>query len=196
MSTVVDGPLSTYIWTDDYSGTTNHQVGSIEAIDLYATTTGAGLYLDDLQLFQLAGTIGTAYCGHAVPNSTCASSTIDATGLTQVSNNDVTLNAANLPNNAFGYFLTSRSQGFVPTPGGSMGNLCLGGSIGRYVGPGQNSGATGSFSLPIDLTQTPTPTGFVAVAVGETWNITTWHRDAVGGVATSNFTNGVSIVFN
>jgi len=190
--------FASYTWTDGYSGTTNHQVGSIEAIDLYATTTGSGLYIDDLQLYQLAGTIGSAYCGPAVPNSTGASSVIAATGLTLASNNDVTLNAASLPNNAFGYFLTSRTQGLVQNPGGSMGNLCLSGSIGRYVGPGQikNSGTTGAFSLQIDLTQTPTPTGFVSVAAGETWNFTTWHRDAVGGAATSNFTNGVSILFN
>jgi hypothetical protein len=71
------------------------------------------------------------------------------------------------------------------------------GSIGRYVGPGQvqNTGATGGFSLQLDLTQTPTPTGFVVVAAGETWHFQTWHRDAVGGVATSNFTDAVSITF-
>ncbi len=74
----------------------------------------------------------------------------------------LTLNAGSLPNNAFGFFLTSGTAGFVANPGGSMGNLCLSGAIGRYVGQGQikNSGATGAFSLGIDLTQTPTPTGF------------------------------------
>ena len=190
--------FASYTWTGGYSGTANHLAGSIEAIDLYATTTGSGLYIDDMSLTQLAATIGTEYCGPAVPNSTGASSTIDATGLTSASANDVTLNASNLPNNAFGYFLTSRTQGLVPNPGGSVGNLCLGGQIGRYVGPGQikNSGTTGAFSLQIDLTQTPSPTGFVNVAAGETWNFTAWHRDAVGGAATSNFTNGVSIAFN
>ena len=85
----------------------------------------------------------------------------------------------------------------MANPGGSDGNLCLGGSIGRYVGPGQivNSGATGSFTLPLDLTQTPTPTGLVAIAAGETWNFQAWHRDAVGGFATSNFTDGLAVQF-
>ncbi len=75
--------------------------------------------------------------------------------------------------------------------------LCLTGSIGRYVGPGQirNSGATGEFSLALNLTQHPTPSGFVSVLAGDTWNFTAWYRDAVGGVATSNFTNGRSILF-
>jgi hypothetical protein len=51
------------------------------------------------------------------------------------------------------------TQGNVPQPG-SLGVLCLGGSIGRYVGPGQiqNTGGTGAFCLLLDLTQTPTPT--------------------------------------
>ena len=71
------------------------------------------------------------------------------------------------------------------------------GAIGRYVGPGQiqNSGGNGSFTLPLDLTQMPTPTGLVAAQAGETWNFTTWYRDAVGGSATSNFTDGVEVTF-
>jgi hypothetical protein len=115
-----------------------------------------------------------------------------------VASNDVTLTAEDLPLNAFGFFLASRTQGFIQNPAGSQGNLCLGGSIGRYVGPGQiqNSGGAGSISLVLDLAQTPTPTGLVAVVAGETWNFQGWHRDAVAGNATSNFTNGLSIAFN
>jgi hypothetical protein len=112
-----------------------------------------------------------------------------------VLDDDVTLAAASLPMNSFGFFLTSRMQGFVMNPGGSQGNLCLGGSIGRYVGPGQvqSSGATGGFSLALSLAATPQPTGFVSVVAGETWNYQAWHRDSVGGAATSNFTNGVAV---
>ena len=71
-----------------------------------------------------------------------------------------------MPNNAFGYFLVSATQGLVVMPGNSQGNLCLGGSIGRYTSPGQvqNSGTTGGISLAISLTQIPTPTGFVTGA--------------------------------
>ena len=112
--------------------------------------------------------------------------------------NNLTLTSVQMPNNSFGFFLTSRTQGFVQNPGGSQGNLCLGGGIGRYVGPGQikNSGAVGRFTLTLNLTQTPTPTGLVSIAAGETWNFQTWYRDSVGGVATSNFTNGRSVPFN
>ena len=141
------------------------------------------------------GTLGTSYCGPGVPNSTGNSGEMSATGSLVVANNNVTLLASSLPNNAFGYFLTSRTQGMVPQPGGSLGVLCLGGNIGRYTGPGQiqNTGMTGEFDLLLDLTQMPTPTGFVAAAAGETWNFQAWHRDSVGGAAVSNFTDGLQL---
>jgi hypothetical protein len=144
-----------------------------------------------------SGGVGTAYCGPAVANSTGAPGTTRGTGSSVVATNNLTLTADSLPNNAFGFFLTSMTQGNVPQPGGSLGVLCLGGSIGRYVGPGQiqNTGGTGAFSLLLDLTQTPTPTGLVAVAAGETWNFQAWHRDSVGGAAVSNFTDGLSVGF-
>ena len=141
--------------------------------------------------------IGTSYCAPAIANSTGASATIAASGSTVAAANNVTLTAAQLPNNSFGFFLTSRTQGAVNQPGGSQGVLCLGGAIGRYVGPGQikNSGTTGSFALAINLANTPTPTGPVAAVAGETWRFQAWYRDAVGGSATSNFTDGVALTF-
>ena len=143
------------------------------------------------------GGLGTFYCSPAVANSTGVPGRILASGSAVASNNDVTLEAIDLPAMSFGFFLTSQTQNFVANPGGSQGNLCLGGGIGRYVGPGQilNSGATGTIALALDLTQTPTPTGLVTVQAGETWNFQAWHRDSVGGSATSNFTNAVSVVF-
>jgi hypothetical protein len=152
----------------------------------------------DLWVAACGGGLGTSYCGPAVPNSTGASGAMSATGSASVASNDLTLTASSLPNNAFGYFLTSRTQGLVLQPGGSLGVLCLGGNIGRYVGPGQiqNTGVTGAISLLLDLTQTPTPTGPVAVAAGETWSFQAWHRDSVGGLAVSNFTDGLEVTFN
>jgi hypothetical protein len=109
----------------------------------------------------------------------------------------VRLIASSMPLNAFGVFLTSRTPGSVANPGGSQGVLCFGGSIGRFVGPGQiqSSGATGSISLQIDLTSVPQPAGPVAVVPGETWHFQAWFRDTVGGSATSNFTNGLTAAF-
>jgi len=140
---------------------------------------------------------GTNYCGPAVINSTGRSATMSSTGSASASLNDLVLVASDLPQNSFGYFLTSRTQGFILTPGGSQGNLCLSGTIGRYVGPGQiqNSGTTGVISLATDLGQMPTPIGPVSVQVGEMWSFTAWYRDSVGGAAVSNFADGYEVTF-
>ena len=162
-----------------------------------ATLITAHVPLNIISLaFVGGGFVGTPYCS-AVANSTGVPGELSASGSADVALNDVRLSAERLPANAFGFFVASLTQGFVANPGGSQGNLCLGGSIGRYVGAGQilNSGAGGSFELQLDLTQTPTPTGLVAISPGETWNFQTWHRDVAGGSATSNFTNGLSIAF-
>ena len=86
----------------------------------------------------------------------------------------------------------------VGNRGGSYGVLCLGGAIGRFVGPGQVQGATasGTISLTLDLTQLPTANGLVGAGAGETWNFQAWYRDVSGGVVGSNFTDGVSVVFD
>jgi hypothetical protein len=141
--------------------------------------------------------VATRYCTPANSNSTGQAAVIGATGNNAVLANAVQLSVSQLPQNSFGFFLTSRTQGFIANAGGSQGNLCLSGSIGRFVGPGQimNSGPMGSFSLPVDLNGVPTPTGPVAVTPGDTWNYQAWFRDAVGGVATSNFTDALGVTF-
>lgn len=148
--------------------------------------------------YSMGGGLGTNYCGPAVVNSSGNSGTMGATGTGTVANNNLVLQASGLSLNAFGFFLTSRTAGLVMNPGGSQGHLCLGNPIGRYVGAGQiqNSGATGMISLAVNLTQTPQPTGLVSVVPGETWRFQAWFRDAIGGTATSNFTDGYAIVFN
>lgn len=159
---------------------------------------GEVVIFDDIVIAKAfaPGACGTNYCAANV-NSTGSTGVISAFGSPIASANDITLEASSLPTSSFGFFLTSTSQGAVTNPGGSAGVLCLSGAIGRYVGPGQilNSGSSGSFSLQIDLTQTPTPVGPVSVLAGETWNFSAWHRDAVGGTTTSNFTDGLEIQF-
>jgi hypothetical protein len=195
-------------WFDEVSGNTYGVTdgGGGGRLLMLDTATGAAtdLATTGLNLIGLGGRpgggpapIGTRYCSPGVPNSTGASTTITATGSVVAANNDVTLTCSDMPNNAFAFFLTSATQGLIMNPGGSQGNLCLSGSIGRYVGPGQiqNSGASGSIQYALNLTQHPTPAGFVQVTAGQTWNFTCWHRDVVGGVPTSNFADAVSITF-
>ena len=142
------------------------------------------------------GGIGTNYCTPEV-NSTGVPSIISATGSEIVSNNNVQLGAAQLPAFAFAFFITSQVSGFVMNPGGSSGNLCVSGSIGRYIGPGQaqQAGTAGTVSLGIDLTQVPQPLGFVSAAPGETWYFQAWYRDSGPDGATSNFTDGLELMF-
>ena len=139
-----------------------------------------------------SGTIGTTYCDPANVNSSGMAGVLTATGSETVADNDVLLTATQLPVNQFGFFLNSKSQGAVMPPG-SSGILCLSGAIGRYNAFIQSSGATGEFELQLDLTDTPTPGGHVAIQAGETWYFQSWYRD-VG--PTNNFTDGVCITFN
>ncbi|MEM9380168.1 MAG: right-handed parallel beta-helix repeat-containing protein [Planctomycetota bacterium] len=157
--------------------------------------TGAGgAPIVDIGAYERTDFIGQVDCV-AANNSIGARGRIDASGSLDVASNDVTLIASDLPQSAFGFFLASRTRGFVANPGGSAGNLCLSGAIGRYVGPGQvqNTGATGSFELVIDLASIPQPNGAVAALPGESWSFQAWHRDSVIGIPTSNFTDGVRL---
>ena len=161
-----------------------------------------GIPLDDnngtdsgsARVFSGTDIIGTNYCGPANLNSTGQSAAIIATGSVLVQKNMLTLTARQLTQQKFGYFLDSETQGFVPFAGGSQGNLCLGGQIGRFAKQIQSSGASGEFSIQVDLTQLPTPSGPHVVLAGETWNFQAWYRDKNPG-NTSNFTDGVSILF-
>lgn len=153
-------------------------------------------HVSAFQVREVPPPVGTNYCV-AAPNSTGVTALISATGSAAVVANDLTLVASRLPLNAFSYFITSRTQAYVAMAGGSQGNLCLGGSIGRGVGGViVNSGFSGRVSVVANLTSMPTPMGPVAVHVGETWNFQCWSRDSVGGVATSNYTNGLTVTFN
>ncbi len=180
------------------SATIGYQAGGIQNdVQWSFNVPGAVANGTVLSLLPIGGGgIGSNYCT-ANANSTGQTGRIAGSGSASVAANNLTLRAERLPQNAFGFFLTSTTQGFVANPGGSAGNLCVTGSIGRYVGPGQikNSGASGSFSLLLNLPQTPSPGGFVTVLAGQTRNFQAWHRDVVGGAATSNFTDGLAVTF-
>ncbi|MEM8709335.1 MAG: M12 family metallo-peptidase [Planctomycetota bacterium] len=141
-------------------------------------------------------TVGEPYCGPAATNSVGLSGRIVATGSSAVSANDVTLNALNLPPGSLGYFLVSANSGLVQNPGGSTGVLCLLPPFGRYVAFAAAVAPDGTMTLPIDLGALPQPTGTVSVQPGETWYFQLWHRDSFLGVATSNFTDGVGVLFD
>ena len=109
------------------------------------------------------------------------------------------LHALDMHQNAFGYFLVAPQVGLTGgvTPPGSVGVLCLAGSIGRFANAVLNTGASGTFSLQLDPTAIPQPTGTVAAVAGQLWFFQAWHRDVRpgGGPPTSNFTNAAGVPF-
>ena len=143
-------------------------------------------------LVNMAGCLGEFYCATTV-NSTGSEGIAELVGSTLVEANTLSFDVSSLPTNAFGYLLVSTDPGFTMFPGGSVGNLCLSGAIGRYVSALFNTGATGTASTTIDLTALPSPTGPFAASAGDELYFQAWHRDSVAGQATSNFSQAVRV---
>lgn len=150
----------------------------------------------DIGAYELQLAARVAGCP-AAPNSTGTVALLAASGSFTAADNSLRLIATALPENAPGFFLASRASGFTPNPGGSDGNLCLSGAIGRFVGPGQvgDSGAEGRIELDVDLLQVPQPTGFVSAQAGDTWAFQCWYRDANSGATASNLSIGAMVTF-
>lgn len=146
-----------------------------------------------VRVFSVCDRQGTTYCSPAVANSTGLPAEIRACGSDAVAENRLSLSARQLPLHQFGYFLASETQDFVQGPGGSQGDLCLGGTIGRFTQQVRDSKLTGVFGIEVDLTNMPPPAQ-QAVLPGETWNFQAWYRDTNPG-STSNFTDAVSVLF-
>ncbi|QDV04830.1 hypothetical protein Poly30_03240 [Planctomycetes bacterium Poly30] len=125
-----------------------------------------------------------------VPNSLGVPSSLRAIGLDKASFNDLELR---LINHVGGLTipLVSSMSGFVANPGGSVGNLCLGGSIGRGLAftPDLNT------TIRIYPQALPQPGGFVAAQAGQTWYFQAWHRDFQAGAVVSNFSSALAVTF-
>lgn len=140
--------------------------------------------------------VGTVYGGcMASPNSTGVVGGTRGLGTGIASANDLVIESFDLPSQQFTLLLASGRPGFTPGAGGSAGNLCLGGPIGRFNGAVAPADAGGVVATPVNLAAIPQGSAAVGVASGETWYFQRWHRDLVGGVATSNFTTALEITF-
>jgi len=148
-----------------------------------------------VNVFDLDLSVEGTYC-QAVVNSTGLPASIGGSRNGAAPGRALDLTVVDVPSFSLGYFLTSQTQDFATIPVGSIGNRCIGGAIGRFVGPGQilNSGTIGQFDLTIDFDLLPTPTGMVSALAGETWHFQAWFRDTSGGQATSNLSNGLSVL--
>ena len=154
----------------------------------------SGIVYDNLVFGE--SVLGTNYCS-TTANSSGSEASMSASGSDLVADNDFTLIASDMPAGEFGLFIVSADQGFFPgLNGNSNGNLCVQGSIGRFLGTGQllMVDGAGSFSLPVDLTAIPQGLGSVPTTPGQTWNFQAWFRDSVG--VGSNLTDGLEVTFN
>ena len=133
-------------FANDFNG-----FASLSVADVFSSVSTANNFTlyDNFRVEVPTNTIGANYCT-AAANSTGAVGVVSAVGSEFVSDNLVTLSASDLPANSFGFFLTGQNQGFTGNPGGSQGNLCLSGSIGRYEGLARSrtQGARGPSTSP------------------------------------------------
>jgi len=140
---------------------------------------------------NLASGIFSNYCT-TNPNTTGAAANLSGQGSNVIAANDMVLVCSAMPANQTTLFLTSSVRGFTPNAGASAGNLCLGGSIGRFQQQITMSSAAGTASMPVNLGALPQGSALVSAVAGQTWNFQCWFRDTIGGVPTSNFSNGLS----
>ncbi|MEM6674642.1 MAG: hypothetical protein AAF726_17480 [Planctomycetota bacterium] len=129
------------------------------------------------------------------PNSTGQRGRLVATGSSFIAADDLELVATQLPPDSFGYLCLSLTPGFIANPGGSVGNLCLGGQIGRYVDQVQSSGVTGAIVTVIDVNSLPQPQGPVGAKAGDIWGFQMWHRDSGPNGPVSNWTDPWAVRF-
>jgi hypothetical protein len=149
-------------------------------------------------VLTIGAEIGERYCSPAVPNSTGNSAFITVVGCTDVDSNSFALIASCLPNYKFGCFLVSDGQAFIPHAGWSLGNLCLGETIGSFTSNVRHTGVIGEIGMEVNLDSLPFPLRG-GVLPGQTWNYQAWFRDVIwpeiNPLATTNFTDAVSVTF-
>lgn len=123
---------------------------------------------------------------------------LEALGSADIERNDLLLQASGLPSSTFGLFMASLTSRSPVMPAASIGNLCLGGDVGRITDGGQafSTQGAGFFDHPLDLSAIAQPNGAAAAAGLDTWAFQAWFRDSTGGAPVSNFTNAIEVSFN
>ncbi|MEL6713372.1 MAG: VCBS repeat-containing protein, partial [Planctomycetota bacterium] len=140
---------------------------------------------------------GTVACEPTVENSTGRISRLDVYGAPVAAGAPLRLLASSLPRNVFGFFIgapTSAPPVVIP---GSVGSLCLGPNLGRYIGPGEIgvAGEAGAFELEVAPDDLRSGGSAVTATAGLSWTFQAWHRDVVGGASTSNLTSAVTVTY-
>lgn len=141
---------------------------------------------------------GTPYCGPVQMNSSGQSAILRATGSPAIADAALQLRLERLPPEAFAIALSSTTARATPAQlPGSLGLLCIDGSIGRYTLPGQvmRADGAGTASVTLDPAQLRDGNGAYSAAVGTPVYFQAWYRDALLIVHTSNTTDALRIDF-
>jgi hypothetical protein len=143
---------------------------------------------------QTLPTLGAQACAGVV-NSTGRPATLCGRGSNVAASNQAYFYVVDLPMGSAGYFITSPAFQFTPTPGNTMGNLCLG-APGRYSFDVLLTQSGSAVFYQPNLNQTPVAGGaFTAITGGTRQFWQYWYRDSVGGVSTSNFSSALCVDF-
>ncbi|MEM8710721.1 MAG: hypothetical protein AAGG01_07190 [Planctomycetota bacterium] len=140
------------------------------------------------------GPLGRPIC-LGEPNVTGQRGVLRAFGSLIPSYDDLTLRAMSLPSGALTLFLASSQPDVTVMPGGSIGTLCLGGPVARFVSVAGNAHG-GLYTREIDTTRIPMPPTFhVGIQPFDTWYFQAWYRDVSQGIPTSNFTSAIEVTY-
>ncbi len=140
---------------------------------------------------------GDAYCEPVEANSTGLPGRIRSWGTSTVSSNNFSLIAEQLPAISFGFSLVASEAGHTAMPGGSQGDLCLGGHIARMNRNASeifDTASNGVAHVSFDLANLPILLGATTLMAGDTRYFQAWYRDQNPGPA-SNFTGGLRVRF-
>ena len=150
----------------------------------------------------------TNFCDPAAVNSSGNSAVLTSMPIATGAGYRLLVSGGPTSNNSLGYFIMSGSIA-GPIPLGD-GNLCLGGTVGRYspnsganlnslgifnsLGVFTNPSGTSATGFGFDIpTELPPLIGGL-IAPGSTWHFQLWFRDSGLG-PTTNLSNGLSLTF-
>lgn len=148
-----------------------------------------------------AGSTPITYCAQPGVNSLGVVARLRASysrGPLAAPSTTLRLDAVDLPPGATTLFLTGRGVAALPGAGGALGTLCLGGTLGRFVAPGQvlTANAGGAAGQDVDPLALPSGGQLLPVAIGDVWAFQAWYRDVdAAGNPVSRLTDAVLATF-
>ena len=163
----------------------------------FATDNAGEIYICDLQYNAVwkivPETMVSNYC-ETSPNSVGPGARISSRGTNSLSAADLTLVATGLPPRAFGIFYYGRAAENYPA-GNGVGCVGADGLFFFRFDPPDAANADGEAYRPIDFSSPPAGGGAGHLSAGSTWYFQHWYRDAAGGGALYNFSDGLRVTF-